>query len=60
MSNQLVLLRTDNQNRLSIQYQQKDNLTGWDFGDTFINFSPSPELMKMFEQEIEKSLKQKQ
>jgi len=41
------------ENRLSIQYNVEDSLSGFNLHDIYINFTPSKELMEKLETEIE-------
>ncbi len=45
------------ENKFSIQYLVKDSLSGITINDAWINFTPSQELMKYFENEIELAIK---
>jgi len=51
-----ISMRID-ENKISIQYLVKDELSGISINDAWINFTPSENLMNLFETEIELAIK---
>ncbi len=45
------------ENKISIQYSVQDSALGVHIDDTYINFTPSKELLAAFENEIEIAIK---